>query len=99
MWLHSNLIFYKSDYGKSFNEQLKVLHGFSKGIIKERKESRKNRQQKPESDNEDNVGVKNRKAFLDLLLDVCEQDEGNSLTDEDIRAEVDTFMFEVKPVR
>lgn len=36
-----------------------------------------------------------RKAFLDLLLDQNAKDD-TPLTDDELRAQVDTFMFEVR---
>jgi len=41
------------------------------------------------------LGKRKRKAFLDLLLDQNEKDEA-PLTDDELRAQVDTFMFEVR---
>lgn len=69
---------------------LKVLHAHTDKII----ETRMNEQtDKSEDDYTDNVGKKQRLAFLDLLLKSTI--DGEPLSRLDIREEVDTFMFEV----
>lgn len=74
---------------------LKVLHGFTNSVIARRRSELMNSIQ--QANNENEFGIKNKTAFLDLLL--RSTIDGQPLSNEDIREEVDTFMFEVRCVR
>ncbi|CAJ0953925.1 unnamed protein product [Ranitomeya imitator] len=84
---HNDVIFHLSPHGFRFRRALKIVHGHTDKVIKERKLSLK-------QDTElEKIQKKRHLDFLDILL--CAKDEnGHGLPDEDLRAEVDTFMFE-----
>ena len=88
-WLWNDRIFAITPAGFRMRRNLRTLHGVTNKVITERKEEKSNNYEK---EIYDDVGVKKRHAFLDLLLDASE--DGKVLSDEDIREEVDTFMFE-----
>jgi len=89
-WLWDDRIFAITPAGFQWRKGLKILHGYTNKVIKERKEERGSNTTKETGD--EDLGVKKRYAFLDLLLEASEG--GRVLSDEDIREEVDTFMFE-----
>lgn len=77
------------DYQKE-KKALKILHSTTNSVIKKRREEL---QKKNSFDYEyDGFGKKKRLAFLDLLIQSTV--DGQPLSDDDIREEVDTFMFE-----
>ncbi|XP_073499645.1 cytochrome P450 4B1-like [Phyllobates terribilis] len=84
---HSDFIFYLSPHGFRFRRAVKTAHEHTERVIKLRKESLKQEREV------EKIKQKRHLDFLDILL--CAKDEnGQGLSDEDLRAEVDTFMFE-----
>ncbi|XP_075233074.1 cytochrome P450 4C1-like [Lycorma delicatula] len=95
-WLHTDLIFYNTGYGKELSKIYKQLHEMPNLVIKKRKDEyyqRKQRQRlidegkmkKPEEEE-----PKRMRIFLDILLEL--KDSGTTFTDDDLRDEVVTMM-------
>lgn len=71
---------------------VRVLHGFADDVIrKRRKELTEN--QDVDEDTLDEIGIRKKRAFLDILLQSTIN--GKPLSDLDIREETDTIMFAV----
>ncbi|XP_041126884.1 cytochrome P450 4B1-like [Polyodon spathula] len=84
---HIDIIFHLSPHGYRFRKACKVARGHTEQVIKQRKETLQDEKELLK------IQKKRYLDFLDILL--CARDEHDKgLSDEDIRAEVDTFMFE-----
>ncbi|XP_062974524.1 cytochrome P450 4B1-like isoform X1 [Elgaria multicarinata webbii] len=84
---HSDLIYWFSSQGHQFRKACRLAHLHTDNVIQERKKSLMNEKEL------EKILKKRHLDFLDILL--CAKDEnGNPLSDEDVRAEVDTFMIE-----
>ncbi|XP_004853106.1 cytochrome P450 4V2 isoform X2 [Heterocephalus glaber] len=92
-WLWLDLWYLMFKEGREHKRDLKILHTFTKNVIAERVNEMKTNEESKGTDSGPVFSKKKGKAFLDLLLSVTD-DEGNKLSPEDIREEVDTFMFE-----
>ncbi|CAL4114378.1 unnamed protein product, partial [Meganyctiphanes norvegica] len=92
-WLHPDLLYRILGPYQEFNQALKYLHEFTNSTIRKRKQERiKNKNDINMNETKVVEQKRRRLAFLDLLLEYSES--GCDLSDEDIREEVDTFMFE-----
>ncbi|KFB52265.1 AGAP010414-PA-like protein [Anopheles sinensis] len=93
-WLRPDFIFRFTKAYAEHERCLKVLHDFAYRMISERREmyrERKRNAERPEVDDTVEMVGKKQLAFLDLLLELSE--DGQLLTDADIREEVDTFIL------
>lgn len=82
-WLMHDFIYYLSSEGREYKQCSDYSHDFSNRIIQKRKKTLI----------EEGPPTKRHLDFLDILL-TAKDENGIGLSDEDIRAEVDTFMFE-----
>ncbi|NP_001165991.1 cytochrome P450 4BW5 [Nasonia vitripennis] len=92
-WYASDFIYSKTEDGKQSQAAISVMREYSSKVIKERLDERRKLKSSKDEDKEDEFGIKQRnKAFLDLLLEASENDK-NPLSNDELRNEVDTFMF------
>ncbi|CAL1271327.1 unnamed protein product [Larinioides sclopetarius] len=93
-WLYPDIIYYMTTEGKRYKSYLQCMHGLTRKVIKEKKaemlEHNTSKEEK-ETTGDTLFPVQKRKAFLEYLLEYHFKDP--SLTEEDIKEEVDTFLF------
>nr|APH81395.1 cytochrome P450 CYP4EB1 [Tigriopus kingsejongensis] len=91
-WLMPDVLFNLSSWKGQSDQYLRVLHGFTRSVIEQRREDMSAQSQNC-SQIQKSKATKKATAFLDLLLQAKTLD-GQELSLQDIQEEVDTFMFE-----
>ncbi|KAK1342575.1 hypothetical protein QTO34_015341 [Cnephaeus nilssonii] len=88
--LYIDFLYYLTPDGQRFRRACRLVHDFTDAVIRER------RRTLPDQGVEDFLKAKAKTKtldFIDVLL-LTKDEDGKELSDEDIRAEADTFMFE-----
>ncbi|XP_054529973.1 cytochrome P450 4F3 isoform X1 [Pan troglodytes] len=88
--LYIDFLYYLTHDGQRFRRACRLVHDFTDAVIQER------RRTLPSQGVDDFLQAKAKSKtldFIDVLL-LSKDEDGKKLSDEDIRAEADTFMFE-----
>ncbi|XP_055422494.1 cytochrome P450 4F3-like isoform X2 [Bubalus kerabau] len=90
IFLHMDFLYYLTPEGRRFRRACHLVHDFTDAVIQERHRTL------PSEGIDDFLKAKAKTKtldFIDVLL-LTKDEDGKGLSDEDIRAEADTFMFE-----
>lgn len=91
--LRYDIFYYFSSMRHETNECLRILHGFTDGLIRNRRQQLKTSEiSEPYMPDESEIGAKRKYNFVDIMLHALV--DGKPLTNLEIREEVDTFIFE-----
>uniref|UniRef100_A0A2K6FKT1 Cytochrome P450 family 4 subfamily F member 152 n=1 Tax=Propithecus coquereli TaxID=379532 RepID=A0A2K6FKT1_PROCO len=89
LFLHADFLYYLTPDGRRFRRACDLVHNFTDAVIQERRRAL-------ESQGVDDFLKAKAKSktldFIDVLL-LAKDENGKELSDKDIRAEADTFMF------
>ncbi|XP_017737197.1 PREDICTED: cytochrome P450 4B1 isoform X4 [Rhinopithecus bieti] len=84
---HNDFIYWLTPHGRRFLRACQVAHDHTDQVIRERKAALQDEKVRKKTQNRRHLD------FLDILLGARDEDD-SKLSDADLRAEVDTFMFE-----
>ncbi|XP_030676420.1 cytochrome P450 4F2-like [Nomascus leucogenys] len=84
--LHMDFLYYLTQDGRHFHRACRLGHDFTDTVIQEQRRTLT-------SQGVDDFLQAKAKSFIDVLP-ISKDEDGKELSDEDIRAEADTFMFE-----
>ncbi|XP_074520837.1 cytochrome P450 4F3 [Halichoeres trimaculatus] len=84
---HWDWIYWRTQQGQRFKKALNIVHSFTREVVQKRR-SLIDQQR----DAQTRSPPPKRKDFVDIIL-MTEDEDGQGLTDEEIQAEANTFMF------
>uniref|UniRef100_A0A3Q4HHW0 Cytochrome P450, family 4, subfamily F, polypeptide 3 n=1 Tax=Neolamprologus brichardi TaxID=32507 RepID=A0A3Q4HHW0_NEOBR len=88
---HWDWIYWKTRQGERFKQALNTVHRFTRDVVEKRR-TLLNQQRETETQSEIAPTAQKRNDFVDILL-LTKDEDGQGLTDEEIQAEANTFMF------